>query len=775
MCKPQISKIDVMGVDLEEGYKEFVKYHEQQLRHNGLPEEAWRQVYEKLQPKTVLDIDTGLQVQDGAVVALKPHQPYSCVYIVPHLWTGNGSASTYSALNEDIDQPAKLLDIMGLPCDSPAKSSKPTNVVIEELAQVCGCSYDTAKKAYSEAKGDIILAVQKVGNSPTDNLDGDKLAESLNLPKKQSILTYEEFKSAVTEEKSEAELEQLYNDYARKKQHEIGEDGFGTTDKYKWSDDAEEHVITVTIPVPPGLKRGDVFSKVTSRHWTFGIRGESPIIYGNFQGIVQADECTWYFEKGTNNIIASIQKCTTEDYMWQNLIVGEEKINEGFLVCERRRSLLRALDQLWSCGLTYQAITTEGRQSHNWYLPPQTVTKMTHSKNPSFRLAPFWSCYGGKTVTLLWPIKNTKVSETCSLDKYVTLFNSEPDIQRQARIWAINPANISKQVPKSFKNQYESLLPPHKYKPSNWIPVDDIIPENDDKLTVVTTMVLSSEAREVLKELGVTVTNEEVPGCSYWKQGREKRDGLNSVNSFDTTLTNIIQLNTFIKSSFGSADWWPAGYHLNKELAALLASPSAWDLLWFLRCSEDSALSVISSHQARLARLCENSLTYFAQPFIDSLQVENCQCSLEFTIVIRDKQCFVSDIPAIHKARLSDEEGGIENYYLIDHFVPRSDGSHFPSTVWPNFLLQFSLRDSWPATEAKIDHILHDLVSNLTAKTSEVHCYGVQVIITPDLQIKVVGINPSPTYFPSVQHLASAWKMLFCKPATVQSGFRNLF
>lgn len=767
-----------MGIDLDEGYTEFVQFHEQQLRHNGLPEEAWRQVYEKLHPKTVLDIDSGLQVKDGVVVALKPLQPYSCIYIVPHLWTGDGSASTYSTLEEDIDQPSRLVDIMGPDSNTPAKSFNSSNETIEEIAKVFECSHDAAKEAYNLTKGDLILTVQKLGDSSAENIDGEKLAESLNLPKKQTIITYEEFISAVTEEKSEAELEQLYNGYVRKKQLEIGEDGFGTTDRYKWVDDAEERVITVTIPVPPGTKRGDVVSKVTSRHWTFGIRGEPPIIYGNFQGIVQADECTWYFEKGTDNIIASIQKIGTEEYMWQNLIVDEEKINEGFLSGERRRSLIWAMDKLWSCALTYQAITTEGRQAHNWYLPPQTITKMVHSKNPTFRLAPFWSCYGGKIMTLLWPIKNIKSGDTCSLDKYVTLFSDEPELQRKARIWATNPANLSKEVPKSFKVQYENLCPPHKYKPSAWNTVDDVQSENGnpDKLTVVTNMTLGDDAKEILKDVGITVTNEQVPDqeCCHWKQGRDERDGLVKVNTFDHTLTNLLQLNNFIRSTFGSAEWWPAGYHLNKELAAVLASPASWDLVWFLRCTENSALSVMTSHQTRLARLCENSLTYFAQPYIDSMQLENCQCSLEFTVVIRGKQCYVSDIPAIHKARLSSEEGEMENYYLTDNFIPRSDGSNFPSTLWPKFLVQFSLRDSWLTVENKIHHIIHDLLSNLINKTSEVHCYGIQVIITPDLHIKLLGINPSPTYFPSVQHLASAWKLLFCETIPFVSGFRNI-
>merc|ERR1712150_380098 len=112
---------------------------------------------------------------------------------------------------------------------------------------------------------------------------------------------------------------------------------------------------------------------------------------------------------------------------------------------------------------------------------------------------------------------------------------------------------------------------------------------------------------------------------------------------------------------------------------------------------------------------------------------------------------------------------------MTDHFIPRSDGSNFPSTLWPKFLIQFSLQGSWPETENTLHHILHDLLSNLTNTTSEVHCYGVQIIITPDLNIKLIGINPSPTYFPSVEHLASAWKLLFCNPTPVVSGFRNIF
>lgn len=764
-----------MGVVLEEGYAEFVQYHEQQLKHIGFPEDAWRQVYEKLQPRPIFDLDKGLEIRDGKVLTQKPHQPFSCVYIVPHLWSGDGQAASYLALLEDLEQPAKLLEMMGSVRDHLTNNHISTDEIIQELVKVTGESEEKVRAVYRKTNGDLILTVYNLKQGD-DDVTGDQIANALNLPK-ASIISFEEFKSAVPDQKSGPEMERMYNEYVRKKQSEIGEDGSGTTSKYKWEDDAEEHVITVTIPVPKGTKRGDVVSKITSKHWTFGIKGEAPIIYGNFGGLVQPDECTWYFEKGTDNIIGNIQKGDHEEFVWQNLIVGEEKINEYFLACERTRKLIDTLDQLWYNALTYQAVTPEGTQAHAWYLPPKMVTKMAHSKDPSFRVAPFWSCYGGKIITLLWPLKSTRAGEACTLDKYPVLFTGEPPLQREARAWAASPANLYKPLPKSFKSLYENLLPPFKHKPSCWSPIDEAVSENDngEHLTVVSSMFLSEDYKQDLKESGITVLEKEVPNkkCSHWKPGREGRAGLESVNMFDATLTNLIRLNSYIRSSFGEATWWPSGYHLNKELPAVLASPPSWDRLWLLRCAENTASSVVTISSCRAARMCENSLNYFIQEYVNSFRTENCHCSLEFTVVIRGKRCYISDTPAVHKAREAVNEKA-ENYYLIDHFIPRSDGTHFPSTPWSKYLVEFSMKEPWPAMETKIHHVVHDLLHGFVKTNTLRHCYGVQLIITPEFEIKVVGVNPSPTYFPSLSHLAWAWKLLYCQSVPVPRGFRTL-
>ena len=47
------------------------------------------------------------------------------------------------------------------------------------------------------------------------------------------ILSYDEFKSAITDELSEARIELMYQDYKGKKQQEIGDDGHGTTPFYR--------------------------------------------------------------------------------------------------------------------------------------------------------------------------------------------------------------------------------------------------------------------------------------------------------------------------------------------------------------------------------------------------------------------------------------------------------------------------------------------------------------------------------------------------------------
>ena len=69
------------------------------------------------------------------------------------------------------------------------------------------------------------------------------------------------------------------------------------------------------------------------------------------------------------------------------------------------------------------------------------------------------------------------------------------------------------------------------------------------------------------------------------------------------------------RTNFGNTEFWEVGYHINKELGAMIADPgvSPWKTLWVLRCAAGLGSTVITSNLARVARMCDNSLTYFAQ------------------------------------------------------------------------------------------------------------------------------------------------------------------
>jgi len=331
----------------------------------------------------------------------------------------------------------------------------------------------------------------------------------------------------------------------------------------------------------------------------------------------------------------------------------------------------------------------------------------------------------------------------------------------------MDPSNIDKALPDWPREQSKSYV-----KPEHWAYCEstDTI-EELPALALHSDMVLSQERVSELATMGVSLVPTD-QSLHYWVEGRGSRDGLKSVNSADDVMTNLIRLNQYIKTTFGAAPWWPGGYHLNKDLASIITSEQSWEPYWVLRCSEGTAHSIVTSHQVRLARMCENSLNYFAQPYVYSMSLAGFQCSLEYTVVLRDQQLWVSDIPAVHRARDSTQ---CDNHYKPDSFISRSDAGHFPSTSWGAFLVQFSSssNEPWPVQDIKILNVLHELLSGFTKESSGKHCYGVHVIVTGDFGVKIVGINPTPRYHASVQHLASAWGLLYNNMNCVQ-GFRKL-
>eukprot|EP00116_Pleurobrachia_bachei_P002082 sb/3462344/ len=747
-----------MGVDVDEGYTEFVEYHQIQLKSIGLPEHAWRQVYAKLQPRVVHDLEKGVTLtSEDAVVSVKDHQPYSAVFVLPHLWTGDGSQGTAASLREMLlsgeDDTSPLLQ-------QTTKSSvvAMTTNHAADLVNITGCSIEAATATLASCNNDLIIALDTITTTNTNtDTDTKALSDALNLPAPPSILSLAEFRSALTEPAAEGRIEEMYNDYVRKKQREAGEEGGGSTTNYKWEDDGEDHCVTVTIPLPPGTRSSHITSKLVSRHWRFGLKGHPPIIDGELGGLVVPDECTWTLEKGGSQAVASLQKAETEVFLWRDLITNEERVSEGLLASERELTRRRAMEGLWRRALTYQAVTVGGKQQYTWYLPPSEISNMVHSPKPKFKLAPFWSCYGGKIVTLLWPIRSVKAGDLCTLEKVCMLYQGESDLQREARLWCMSDTT---DIPHSFVEQYNNLCPPFKH---NMVECREReisgshSPSSLPPLTVATKAVFSETCLEALRDLNVTIVKEAVTDCAHWVEGKQDRGELTPSNGFDGDLTNLIRLNNKMREG-GERDWWLGGYHLNTELPALLASPASWETLWVVRCAEDSAPSHVTNSATRLGRLCENSLNYFVQPFIDSFYQEGKQCTLEFTVVSTPTgKWYISDIPAIHKAREAMSE---DCQYYIDQYLPRSDGGHLPSTPWAPYLLEFSVRASWPDMESQIHHIVQDLLPVEGSPTP--CCYGIQFIIGVDhLKPYLVGVNSTPTYFPSATHLAAAFRLLF--------------
>ncbi|KAL4557000.1 hypothetical protein LXL04_035170 [Taraxacum kok-saghyz] len=94
-------------------------------------------------------------------------------------------------------------------------------------------------------------------------------------------------------------------------------------DNYSWTQTLQE--VTVIVPVPPGTKSRFIDCEIKKNHLKVGLKGQPPILEGDFYKSVKTGDCYWSIEdQKTIDIIL-----TKQDQMewWKYLVKGEPEID----------------------------------------------------------------------------------------------------------------------------------------------------------------------------------------------------------------------------------------------------------------------------------------------------------------------------------------------------------------------------------------------------------------------------------------------------------------
>ncbi|KAL4282573.1 hypothetical protein GQ457_16G025310 [Hibiscus cannabinus] len=94
-------------------------------------------------------------------------------------------------------------------------------------------------------------------------------------------------------------------------------------EKYSWTQTLQE--VTVNVPVPSGTKSRFVVCEIKKNHFKVGLKGQSPIIDGDFFQAVKPDDCYWSIEDGCALSILLTKHNQME--WWKSLVKGDPEID----------------------------------------------------------------------------------------------------------------------------------------------------------------------------------------------------------------------------------------------------------------------------------------------------------------------------------------------------------------------------------------------------------------------------------------------------------------
>ncbi|CDJ68242.1 nuclear movement domain-containing protein, putative [Eimeria necatrix] len=107
----------------------------------------------------------------------------------------------------------------------------------------------------------------------------------------------------------------------------------GTTDKYRWTQTLES--VDVYVPIGTGVRAAQCSVKITGSRLTVGLKGQPPILDGEFSQKVHADDCMWTLED-QNTVHLSLEKVDRMRW-WSCVLKGDPEIDTKTIVPENSK------------------------------------------------------------------------------------------------------------------------------------------------------------------------------------------------------------------------------------------------------------------------------------------------------------------------------------------------------------------------------------------------------------------------------------------------------
>lgn len=307
-------------------WQDFLALHRPQLLSIGLPEHLWERLYRKLSPIASCDATEVFELREGgqfespsrrSLHAKRSLQKFSDVFLIEHAWSSDGGPAAKKNLEKSPELLARMKKIVQRPEDSATENASSNEVLpdgSQAIAQITGVDKKKAEEALQSTDGDLIEALCQITDDSYETKKPSKADRS-------KIMTFEEFKTgflhAVGMEKakllSEEYVQKMYLRYKREKEQYPESLGFGrgTTPHYSWSEE-DEGAMAVFVSIPVTTKKRDVVCKLSTKRWTLGLKGCTPIINGEFYGNVCPDESFWTFDS-PGLLVMTLQKPENEE------------------------------------------------------------------------------------------------------------------------------------------------------------------------------------------------------------------------------------------------------------------------------------------------------------------------------------------------------------------------------------------------------------------------------------------------------------------------------
>ncbi len=380
----------------------FRELHSPQLQAIGFPEALIATLYAKLRPRSAkgagedlsryfeicrLTSATGacsetvhVSSSTGFLLRSKVRiRPGSDVFIVPHAWESDGGRYGREQLLKDPQLLAKIEMLLGIEHNGQIEHQdfeKIGEEIVELVCKQSGRSSSVARKALVGTGYDVIAAIVAAGL-------GDLSEADCTEEEKESdpAISFEEFKKGLLSMAGssttvpDGDARHLYEDYLKSKPSGPVEDDSGWVHcrSYSWTDavEGEEGTSAVSVPLPAGISKRDITSKLQVRHWKLEVRDRTgerkTVLDHDFAGPVIPDESFWTLDG--NVLSMNLQKAHPGE-KWRSLFMGEVQLGRGEVEklarFVRQRLVARVqwvLERMWLVNQTYQAVTPEGQMS----------------------------------------------------------------------------------------------------------------------------------------------------------------------------------------------------------------------------------------------------------------------------------------------------------------------------------------------------------------------------------------------------------------------------